>query len=518
MALYKNTASQKIAVYAYTASTGAAKTGDAAQITGYISKDWAAAAQITDTNPTELDATNMKGWYVFDLAQAETNANVIVVSAVSSTSGVLVDQYQVFTQASVDQTGDAYARLGAPAGASVSADVAAVKAQTDDIGVAGAGLSAIPWNAAWDAEVQSEATDALNAYDPPTKAELDAADDAVLAAVAALNDFDPAADTVAHVTLVDTTTTNTDMVSEPPTVGAIADAVWDEAIAGHAVVGSTGAALSAAGAAGDPWATVVPGAYGAGTAGEALGVLTDASFGNSALLNEIQALPAAPSAADVADAVWDEAVADHAGVGSTGEALAGATAPTADTVADAVWDELSTGHTDAGKAGQQLWTDIDAIKAKTDAIDTATITVVSGISGATLTLIHAATFDVTVTGLTIPSDWTKVLATLKRADTDTDADALAQAQASNPAAVADGLIRLNGAAPGAGEAVWSVLTVDQAAGSVRWVLHQPATATLKPRAGRWDLKVLTADSPVEGTPLVVSSPANVVYTTTRSVS
>jgi hypothetical protein len=33
----------------------------------------------------------------------------------------------------------------------------------------------IPWNSAWDAEVQSEVTDALNAYDPPTKAELDAA-------------------------------------------------------------------------------------------------------------------------------------------------------------------------------------------------------------------------------------------------------------------------------------------------------------------------------------------------------
>ena len=27
---------------------------------------------------------------------------------------------------------------------------------------------------AWDAEVQSECTDALNAYDPPTKAEMDA--------------------------------------------------------------------------------------------------------------------------------------------------------------------------------------------------------------------------------------------------------------------------------------------------------------------------------------------------------
>jgi hypothetical protein len=59
------------------------------------------------------------------------------------------------------QTGDSYARLGAPAGASVSADIAAIEAQTDDIGVAGAGLTAIPWNASWDAEVQSEVDDAL---------------------------------------------------------------------------------------------------------------------------------------------------------------------------------------------------------------------------------------------------------------------------------------------------------------------------------------------------------------------
>lgn len=35
-------------------------------------------------------------------------------------------------------------------------------------------LTAIPWNAAWDAEVQSECTDALNAYDPPTNAEMEA--------------------------------------------------------------------------------------------------------------------------------------------------------------------------------------------------------------------------------------------------------------------------------------------------------------------------------------------------------
>ena len=72
--------------------------------------------------------------------------------------------------AAQDMTGDAFARLGAPAGASVSADVAAVKAETAAIltdtaviGAAGAGLTALPWNAAWDAEVQSEVFDALDA-------------------------------------------------------------------------------------------------------------------------------------------------------------------------------------------------------------------------------------------------------------------------------------------------------------------------------------------------------------------
>ncbi len=64
------------------------------------------------------------------------------------------------------------ARLGTPAGASIAADIAAIETQTDDIGANGAGLTAVPWNAAWDAEVQSEVADALNAYDPPTNAEM----------------------------------------------------------------------------------------------------------------------------------------------------------------------------------------------------------------------------------------------------------------------------------------------------------------------------------------------------------
>ena len=85
MAIYKNVASQKLAVFAYTPADGAAKTGDAANITAYLSKDWGAAAPLADTNPTELDATNMPGWYVFDLAQTETDAEVLIVAPKSAT-------------------------------------------------------------------------------------------------------------------------------------------------------------------------------------------------------------------------------------------------------------------------------------------------------------------------------------------------------------------------------------------------------------------------------------------------
>ena len=52
--------------------------------------------------------------------------------------------------------------------------VDAILVDTAEIGSAGAGLTAVPWNSSWDAEVQSECTDALNAYDPPTKTEMDA--------------------------------------------------------------------------------------------------------------------------------------------------------------------------------------------------------------------------------------------------------------------------------------------------------------------------------------------------------
>lgn len=61
------------------------------------------------------------------------------------------------------------------------------------------------------------------------------------------------------------------------TNATIADAVWDEILSGHAVSGSTGEALSAAGGAGDPWITALPGSYSAGQAGYILGTNLNAT-------------------------------------------------------------------------------------------------------------------------------------------------------------------------------------------------------------------------------------------------
>lgn len=95
--MYKNVASQKIALVAYDYSTGALKTGDAANITAYVSKDFGTVTVLTDTSATEADATNAKGVYWFDVSQAESNADDLLFTAKSSTANVQIVPKQVYT-------------------------------------------------------------------------------------------------------------------------------------------------------------------------------------------------------------------------------------------------------------------------------------------------------------------------------------------------------------------------------------------------------------------------------------
>lgn len=91
----------------------------------------------------------------------------------------------------------------------------------------------------------------------------------------------------------------------PPTAAAIADAVWDEDAEGHLTAGTFGSNLEAAAI--DPWGTIMTDYTDADTAGK--------------ILNDIAGSSGA-TPADIADAVWDEATADHVAAGSAGLAMA----------------------------------------------------------------------------------------------------------------------------------------------------------------------------------------------------
>lgn len=98
MPFYKNTASQKIPVYAIDTATLQPKTGDAANITAQLSIDGGTSAATNDTNPTELDAADHPGVYLFDMTQAETNGDLIALTAVSSTSNVFLLPVLFYTE------------------------------------------------------------------------------------------------------------------------------------------------------------------------------------------------------------------------------------------------------------------------------------------------------------------------------------------------------------------------------------------------------------------------------------
>ena len=88
--MQKNIGSQKLIVFAFDSTTNLPKTGDAANITAYESLDWGAVTVLGDTSATEMDATNAKGYYLFDLTQAETNGNTIAFSAKTTTANIVV--------------------------------------------------------------------------------------------------------------------------------------------------------------------------------------------------------------------------------------------------------------------------------------------------------------------------------------------------------------------------------------------------------------------------------------------
>ena len=159
---------------ALTANITGNLSGSVGSVTGAVGSITAGVTVTTNNDKTGYALSSAGIQAIWD---ALTSALTTVGSIGKKLADWVVGTIDTYT-GNTKQTGDAFARLGAPAGVSVSADIAVIEAQTDDIGVAGAGLTAIPWNIAWDAEVQSECDDAITAnaviLDLPTTAEFNA--------------------------------------------------------------------------------------------------------------------------------------------------------------------------------------------------------------------------------------------------------------------------------------------------------------------------------------------------------
>ena len=315
-----------------------------------------------------------------------------------------------------------------------------------------------------------------------------------------------------------------------PTANAIADQVWEEAIADHSgTAGSTAEALdgasapSAATVADAVWDEDIVAAHnGADTAGEIL----DNIDGHTAQTGDSYARLGAPAGASVSadiatvdgnvDAILLDTGTDGVQVvGLKAAALAdlfdtdsgtdyassvagsvvketadnaGGSSLTEAGIADAVWDELETGHVDAGKAGEQLWTEIDAIKAKTDLIAASSLTVQSVVKGSTITVYNYTTWIVTFSNSAVDlsgRDANGAYVSVKRDHRDSDDDAILRAQEGV------GLLRLGGAAATAGNAT---LVINGAEDGFTLTVLEAVTGLSTSDDLVWDLKkIITGD-------------------------
>ena len=458
----KNVASQVVGCQLVSATDGSAFTGS---VTVYVTGD--AGTQAAGSVGSGACTHEGNGFHTYAPAQAETNYDHVAFTFIGT--GAVPSTVQIYT--SFPQTGDSFARIGAPVGASISADVAAVQSDTNDIqtrlpaslvsGRIDASVGAVAADAITAASIAADAgTEIGTAVWATTTRVLTAGTNIALAkgvGVTGFNDLDAAGvrgavglaaanldtqigtlatasnlatvagylDTEIAAILADTNELQTDWAiggrldtnisdvltqtagigiggagltyvasaadlatlagyvdtevasikavtdkidttlelatgspgdyrfsadalrnaptgaggGSAPSAAQIADAVWDELLSGHAVSGSTGEALSAAGGAGDPWITALPGSYTAGQAGYILGTNLDATVSSRATQTSV----------DTVDTNVDAILVDTAEIGAAG---AGLTA-----VASATNLAIVAGYLD---------TEIAAIKAKTD--------------------------------------------------------------------------------------------------------------------------------------------------------
>jgi hypothetical protein len=189
----KNVAGQVVGFQLVSAADGSPFTDDGSPTpvaSVYVTGDNGSQAAGTQNSGHAVHKGN--GLWTYAPSQAETNFDHVAFTAVAD--GAVPVTVQAYT--SSPQTGDTFARLGAPVGASISADLQVVDGIADAI-LEDTGTTLPATLATIAGYVDTEIAAIIAAIaDLPTNSELATAlagaDDAVLAAISALNDLSSA--------------------------------------------------------------------------------------------------------------------------------------------------------------------------------------------------------------------------------------------------------------------------------------------------------------------------------------
>lgn len=360
-----------------------------------VSIDGGALANLA-TLPTNNPAGS--AWVTFALSAAEMNGDRIQVQAIDQGTKEWKDTGEViFTRATTlndhtAQTGDCYPRLGAPAGASIAADLASIKQDTIPVfrgyAVSGSANTIIlaPGSVEFDDQyagmiatvvagtgrrqsgkimATSASTHSLTLDEPTgvldgtslieiTTAVLRDLDSRLSVMQAKMTDLINA---LANNTLTLASTTG---VAVSGTVSTIVLAVGASAVDDF----YNGWLVTIADTTGNTFIGFVSDYVGATRTLHIVRSTWANAFAGTIIYGLVQKVFVAyaydqdgndiPTAPQIADAVHDEQLSGHTTAGSAGKAIADGVGPSAAAIADAVHDEALSGHTTAGTAGKAL--------------------------------------------------------------------------------------------------------------------------------------------------------------------
>lgn len=133
---------------------------------------------------------------------------------------------------------------------------------------------------------------------------------------------------------------------------------------------------------------------------------------------------------------------------------------------------------------------VDAIKAKTDALDVSSVTVVTSVNGSTITILRGDTFSGSITDIGALTDYVSIDFTVKESYSKTDDEATIRIR-KNASGTSDGLMRLNGAAA-TSSALGSIAIDDLATGDITITLDETATDDLSTGTYVYDIQMISA--------------------------